>query len=353
MKVIFDHSIFLHQKFGGISRYVVNLNNQLNKKKSLTKIFSPITINYYLKQTVTNKISYLYISKIPLFSTKLLFLLNNIFTVIYFYIFRPNFIHISYYNNFYNYFNIPYVLTVYDLTHEKIKRNTQEFDKKRVLFNAKKIFCISESTKKDLIKIYKINKNKITVTHLGTEQKTVNKTIKKKTILFVGSRSSYKNLKNLLIGFSYSKFLKKNFKLIIFGEKYFSDEEILLIKRLKIEKNIIFKSGNDNDLKNCYSRSTLFVFPSKQEGFGLPLLEAMRFGCAVACSNIRVFKEVAGKSCFYFNPNNPINIKQIIEKAVKSDLKRKQKIKAGFTLIKNFTWEKCAVKTYKEYLKII
>ena len=64
-----------------------------------------------------------------------------------------------------------------------------------------------------------------------------------------------------------------------------------MIKRLKIEKNIIFKSGNDNDLKNCYSRSTLFVFPSKQEGFGLPLLEAMRFGCAVACSNIRVFKK--------------------------------------------------------------
>ena len=74
--------------------------------------------------------------------------MNNIFTVIYFYIFRPNFIHISYYNNFYNYFNIPYVLTVYDLTHEKIKRNTQEFDKKEYYLMQKKYFVFQKAQKK-------------------------------------------------------------------------------------------------------------------------------------------------------------------------------------------------------------
>ncbi len=353
MKILFDHSIFLHQKVGGISKYIVKLNENLNKREKISKIFCPISINYYLKNTNVEKDNLLYISKIPLFSRKLIFFINNFLTLIYFYIYKPNFIHLSYYNNFYNFFKIPYVLTVYDLTHEKTKRLTQNLDKKKVIFNAKKIFCISNNTKKDLIKYYNIKSSKIRVTYLGIEQNTFHKLRKKKYLLFVGSRSSYKNLHNLLVAFSKSIYLKKNYKLIVFGDRNFTDDEIFLLNKLKINKKVIFKTGNDQDLKKYYTNASLFVFPSKYEGFGLPLLEAMRFGCSVVCSNIAVFKEVAGNSCFYFNPNNAINIKTTLERALKSHSLRRKKIKQGFQQIKKFTWKKTAVNTYKEYKIII
>tara|TARA_Y100000591_G_scaffold332183_1_gene368571 strand:- start:2021 stop:3082 length:1062 start_codon:yes stop_codon:yes gene_type:complete len=353
MKILFDHTIFIHQKIGGISKYIVKLNENLNKKKNISKIFCPISINFNLKNTYTEKYNLFNISKIPLFSKKLIFFINNFLTLIYFYIYRPNFIHLSYYNNFYNFFKIPYVLTVYDLTHEKTKRLTQNLDKKKVIFNAKKIFCISNNTKKDLINHYNIDSSKIVVSHLGMDQKIYFKIKKKKYLLFVGSRSSYKNLNNLLVAFSKSIYLKKNYKLIIFGDRNFTAEETFLLNKLKIYEKVIFRTGDDDDLKKYYTNASLFVFPSKYEGFGLPLLEAMRFGCPVVCSNIAVFKEVAGNSCFYFNPNNVINIKTTLERALKSHSLRKKKIKQGFQQIKKFTWKKTAVNTYKEYKKII
>ena len=284
---------------------------------------------------------------------KIFFFINNFLTIIYYYIIKANFIHISYYNSFYKLFNIPYVVTIYDLTHEKTKRNTQNFDKAKVLFNAKKIFCISENTKKDLINIYKINSKKIIVTPLGVDQKTYYVKNKEKYILFVGSRSKYKNLKNLFVAFSKSFFLKKNYKLIIFSEERPKKNEVNLINKLKINENVLFKSGDDHELKKNFMKASLFVFPSKYEGFGLPILEAMRFGCPVACSNINVFKEVGGKSCFYFDPFKPKKIKNVLEKALKSSNSRNTKINEGFLHIKKFKWKKCASITYQEYKKII
>ena len=99
MKILFDHTIFIHQKIGGISKYIVKLNENLNKKKNISKIFCPISINFNLKNTYTEKYNLFNISKIPLFSKKLIFFINNFLTLIYFYIYRPNFIHLSYYNN--------------------------------------------------------------------------------------------------------------------------------------------------------------------------------------------------------------------------------------------------------------
>ena len=80
-------------------------------------------------------------------------------TFIYIKIYKPDIIHFSYYNkSLIKFIDIPYVLTVYDLIHEKLKYQQNQFDKKDLIANAKHIICISEETKKDLIKIYKIKK---------------------------------------------------------------------------------------------------------------------------------------------------------------------------------------------------
>ena len=74
IKVLFESSIFLHQKVGGISKYVSILNKNLHKYKISSEIFSPISINYFLDNKKNNNINYLKLNKIPLFCRKFFFL---------------------------------------------------------------------------------------------------------------------------------------------------------------------------------------------------------------------------------------------------------------------------------------
>ena len=347
--ILFEHSIFLHQKTGGISKYIFNLNNYLNKKNFRSLIYSPITINQNLENKNKNNIFFIRFKKIPIFFTRIFYLINNILTLIKIFFYKPDVFHFSYYNNFFlRFINKPTVLTVYDLIHEKLKSKNYKFYKIKLLKKVNKIICISNKTKKDLIKYYNVSAKKISVIYHGVNQKII-RSKKKKFILFVGNRRGYKNFDNFIKAYSKSKYLKKNFKLITFGLNNFNEYEKNLIKKYNITKNIMYRHGNDNDLNSLYSKATVFVFPSFQEGFGLPILEAMRCGCPITCSNIEVFKEISNNSCIYFDPSNIQNIKISIEKIAKSKNLQNKLIKKGYKNIKRFTWEKCARETIKVY----
>lgn len=354
IKILFDHTIFLHQKNGGISKYINKINENLPAFKIVSKIFSPITINDNLKKNQNSNIFYLKFKKIPRFSTKIFYLINNLASIIYIFFFKPDIIHFSYYNNnLLKYIKIPYVVTVYDLISEKMNFKKTMFEKGDLIKNAKHILCISNQTKRDLIRYYKINKKKITVIYLGVDQHKYLKKNKKKYILFVGSRGRYKNFTNFLKAFSKSKYLLKNYKVLCFGGEKFSNEEISMFNKFKIEKKIFFKSDDDLNLKKTYTDASLFINPSLLEGFGLTNLEAMRCGCPVICSNIPVFKEVLGNSVEYFNPKNIEDIRNKLERILKSEKKKLILIKKGFKKVEEYSWRKCAYKTSEIYKKII
>ena len=347
--ILFEHSIFLHQKTGGISKYIYNLNEYLNKNNFKSLIYSPLTINDNLKQKNKNNVFFIRFKKIPIFFTKIFYAINNILTLLKIVIYKPDILHYSYYNNFFlSIVNKPSVLTVYDLIHEKIKSKNYKFYKSKLVKKVNKIICISNQTKNDLIKYYNVKANKISVIYLGINQKKISRK-KKNYILFVGHREGYKNFNNLIKAYSKSNFLKKNFKLIVFGLNNFSEYEKNLIKKYDIARNIVYKHGNDNYLNTLYSQATAFVFPSYYEGFGLPILEAMRCGCPISCSNIQVFKEISNNSCVYFDPKNVQSIKRSIEKIVKSKKLQNKLIIKGYSNIRKFTWEKCAQETIKVY----
>ena len=120
MKVFFDHRIFLLQKYGGISRYIVNLNKLLNQEKINSKICAPITINHYLNAQNENKINHFHFNKIYRYCTKLLNLYNDTFTTLYLKQFKPDIVHLTYYKKYFKLKKkFPVVLTVYDLIHER------------------------------------------------------------------------------------------------------------------------------------------------------------------------------------------------------------------------------------------
>lgn len=352
IKILFEGSIFLHQKVGGISRYITTLNKHLIKYGVSSKVFSPLSINYHLSRD-KNNIYFLKFKEIPRFCRKIFFLINNFLTIIYIFIKKPDLLHFSYYNNsLAKFLNIPYIITVYDLIHEKTKFTQEQFKKKDLLNNAKHIICISNQTKKDLIKIYKISKNKISVIYLGTKKNKFKIKKKKKFILFVGSRIEYKNFRKLAQAFASSKYLRKNYKIICFGGSAFKSQELKFFDKLEIKNKIQYFKGNDSQLEKLYKEASLYVSVSLYEGFGLTLLEAMRFNCPVVCSDIPVFREIYKKSCIYVKPKNITSIQKGIENILKSSYKQKNLTIERNKIIERYSWEKCALSTLKIYKKV-
>lgn len=220
------------------------------------------------------------------------------------------------------------------------------------------IICISENTKKDLIDIYSIKENKISVIYLGVSDIKEKKNEifitkpKKPYLLFVGHRKRYKNFLRFLKAFSLSANLIKDFDIVCFGKQNFDGEELILIEELKLKKNIHLVSGDDDKLNYYYKNADLFVFPSLYEGFGIPLLEAMKNGCPVCCSETSSLKEIGADAVEFFTPENEESILNSLNKVLYSNQYRSQLIENGFKKVSKFTWNNCANKTLELYKKI-
>ena len=363
MKVLYDYNIFYLQKVGGISKYFTQIF-LIIRKFCRARILAPIHINDYLNN-IKNKeiVTFVKLDRQYKFTRSISIFLNNFFFRIYINLFRPDIIHLTYYNNKLNFKKkCKIVITVYDLVHE-IFENDYNFKypkkfKKNYIDLADHIICISENTKKDLLKLYEVNPDKISVIKLGYNPSKEYKEIKdeylsKPYLLYVGDRKNYKNFKNLIISYSLSKKLKRDFNIVCFGGGPLVEHEKILIKNLNINlSKIKYISGSDLELNFIYKQAKAFICPSFYEGFGLTILEAMNMNCPIISSNAGSLPEVGGDAIEYFDPYNINEIKKKIEKIVysKSNI-FKQKIKFSKNLQK-FSWDITAKETMYIYEKL-
>lgn len=218
------------------------------------------------------------------------------------------------------------------------------------------IIAISESTKKDLIKSYGVNPDKITVVPHGFEQTDrdfsklspeVEKQLPEKYILFLSTIQPRKNLVGLISAF---KELKQEHpelphKLVVVGKLGWKYEESQ--KAMEDNKDIVVYLGRvgDDDRWPIYNRADLFISASFYEGFGMWILEAFECGVPVAVSNISSLPEVGGNACLYFDPNNKEEIKEAMLKVITDPALYADMIKRGYQRLPEFGWEKCARQT--------
>jgi len=165
-------------------------------------------------------------------------------------------------------------------------------------------------------------------------------------ILFVGRLNIVKNISNLIRSLS---FLRSNIPLVVVGEYDWKMRNLdQTISELGLRDRLIFTgSVYGDDLPIIYSLAKVFCFPSYEESFGLPALEAMASGVPVVVSNRAALPEICGDAALYADPENPKDIASQIDRLLNDNNLWQEMSKLGLDRSKDFTWQKSAEELLK------
>ncbi len=178
-------------------------------------------------------------------------------------------------------------------------------------------------------------------------------TIPANYILFVGSRSGYKNFLPF-IHEAAPVMKKENISLIAAGGGIMNAEEINTFKKLATEDKVVaFSHVSDQFVVQLYSKALVFIFPSLYEGFGIPVLEAMQCGCPALLSNNSSLPEVGGSAAAYFDPFTENGLQAKLQELVTNKEERNRMKSAGKEQVKKFNWDNTAREHIRVYKKLL
>ncbi len=218
------------------------------------------------------------------------------------------------------------------------------------------VFAVSENTKKDIVRYTNCDPKKITVTYEAADKiyHPINDAsrlqyVRQKYnlpdnfILYVGSLSPRKNIIRLLKAFSRIR-QRIPHNLVLTGSKSWKDASVHQTMRHLGLTDRINQLGyvEHEDMPALYNLAGVYVYPSRYEGFGLPVLEAMQSGCPVVTSNASSIPEVAGNAAILVNALDTPAIAEAIYRVLTDRKLREELVYSGFQQAKKFSWDRCA-----------
>jgi len=252
--------------------------------------------------------------------------------------------------------------------YQRLKHNIANSIVNRILQNSCRIIAISEHTKKDIIKYFAIPNEKIRVVPLAAERRFFQKWttsdilrirsrfgLPENFLLYVGGIDPRKNVR--LIFKALKLLLEENptkCPLLAFaGDIAHQREYQQLMKSLQtlgIEDRIKFLGYIPNEeLPLLYQASTMFIYPSRYEGFGLPVLQAMAARTPVITTKLSSIPEVAGDAALYIDPDNPVELARAIKEILSNHDLRLSLINSGMKRAAAFSWERTVHETIDVY----
>lgn len=203
----------------------------------------------------------------------------------------------------------PFVITVHDMIPEIFSMDhSQAKQKLAVIPKAAHIIAVSGQTKKDLVRIMNVPEEKVSVVYHGADEEpyipSSTAPFAEEYILYVGTRYEYKNFTAFCK--SCVGILKRHpqLKIVCTGVP-FSPEEIQLFESLGIKDRMLHRFVQTRqELFDLYHYAITFVYPSKYEGFGIPILEAYKADCPVMLNRASCFPEIAGDAAVFFDLNS-------------------------------------------------
>ena len=368
MKILHDFQIFYTQKYGGVSRYHMELVRGLKGLGEDAEIFVRFPVNHYYIEFAKAGKTYQKIVKRLVFSrfNRALYRSNQKKTLARIRRKKYDIVHLTWTD--------PYlfdeekcgsriIVTVHDMIHELIMEKTQEIcaeteKKKRAIYESDGIIAISENTKADVLKLYPdIDPGKIRVIYHGTNRlsKPVeNAEIKAlgRYILFVGVRAGYK--RGMWFLREIAPLLERHdLKLLFAGGGSLTEEERKAVAECSAEDRVRQMDLSDGELAFAYKNAVCFVYPTLYEGFGFPILEAFDNGCPVVCTDSSSLPEVGGDAAMYFDRNDADAMRSLVSCLCEEPDKRDSLIKKGSDRCGYFTWEKTAEETLKFYKDVM
>ncbi len=269
---------------------------------------------------------------------------------------------------------LPTVVTIHDITPLIYPKHYPPGLKGRVnlelqklsLKNVRAVITVSEASKKDIVNYFNIDPNKIYVTYeapsldyKALKTNTLSSLKKRfglpdKFSLYIGNVNWNKNIINLT-----QASIDAGLDLIIVGSS-FTKREDLNHPEMRDYKEFLSRFKNNSmvhilgyvdqtDLVGIMNLAELLLFPSRYEGFGLPVLEAQSCGIPVITSKISSLPEVSGDGAIFVDPESISEICEAIKKVSADKILRDKLVKAGFKNVARFSWEKTAQQTASVY----
>ena len=289
---------------------------------------------------------------------------------------RLDLLHSPYYVKPYLPLGCPSVVTIYDLFGWRFPR---ELSRRGRLFyrltmglavrTAAALITLSESARADLLHVYHLDPDRVTVT-LGASERRFSPqppdliaalrqryTLPERYVLYLGAQKPHKNLERLLRAWRRlsEADATAGSMLIIAGHATAHGQQLrLLVETLGLSASVRFLPNvADADLPALYSGAELFVFPSYYEGFGLPPLEAMACGTPVLCAYATSLPEVVGNAAMTFDPYNMIELAESLGRLLNNSSLRRDLSARGRRRARDFSWRRTAMVTLSLYERLV
>ncbi|AQG79666.1 glycosyltransferase family 4 protein [Spirosoma montaniterrae] len=365
MKVLYDHQSFTGLSYGGVSRYFFELMRSFSKRSDIAfELSLRLSNNEYLDQvSFSRHMRYRSLAR-SMNVNRLASALNRQYSLSRirsgnFDVFHPTYYH--------RYFlkaigNKPFAVTFHDATSERYGELYPDLGeglydvKKQLMRRADCIISVSEFSKQEILRYFPIEPEKIHVIHLGTslaeQAASVNSDpalVPFSYLLYVGKRPLYKNFNGFFRAVQPVLQQHPDLHLVCAGGGPFSRDEQGLFHAARLANRVHYRPVTDTGLMNLYKHAEAFVFPSLNEGFGIPVLEAFSGGCPVILSDRSSLPEVAGDAAVYFDPENDDSIAQAVERVLTDKALQDQLRRRGTERLSHFSCEKTARQTLEVY----
>jgi glycosyltransferase involved in cell wall biosynthesis len=274
------------------------------------------------------------------------------------------------------------VITIHDCVHilfpnyasSKTVYNHDKRATKRAIKKSSHILTVSEATRRDLIRLFAVPEEKISVVYNAIDERAVlsgnleeqkrvleRYQIQDPFLLYAGNIKPHKNIARTIEAFSVLKTelkenpLWKNLKLVIIGDE---------LSKHQFLRRTVIRSGVQHDvrffgfvpyetLKVFYKSAQIFVFPSLYEGFGLAPLEAMANGTPVLTSNVSSLPEVLGDAALLVNPENVFEISKGLKHLLFDANLRSELVAKGLEQSQKYSWKKSAELVWQTYRDVL
>jgi glycosyltransferase involved in cell wall biosynthesis len=269
----------------------------------------------------------------------------------------------------------PFVVTIYDLSflhYPDAFRSWNRWYLSRFTAlsarRARRVIAISESTKRDVVKMLGVPSDSVDVVYCGVDEifhplSPVEVTrfrreraLPDRFILFLGTLEPRKNVQMLIRAYAQWRKAEPAIpKLVVAGGKgWYYDQIFAEVERLGLTGEVIFPGYvAQEELPLWYNSADLFVYPSRFEGFGLPVLEAMACGTPVVTTNAASLPEVAGGAAWLVSPDDEAQLIEAMRRALCDQTLREEMTTKGRAHATTFTWDRTARQTADVYKRAL